>query len=263
MLLSICYLKVFYLQLTFQNVVGFSISTGDQQKPLPASIPGHTKSCHYLFIIFPVLPTKRGTDAVYCHVFFTLVNRCTSCFCFVVMSHTITAQDQSPEQMNSLYWAEYFIRLHSMSFWLSISHYIRATCLTRISDWSIYCTYIYECLHRNINIRLLILRQTVLLRISIPSLLSYWSVYVYMHIFIKLFTLLHVYCKCEAKLENTCTWPLLIIHKTSRLFCSFVIHCQAKQDKQATKYIDLGLNAHMDYSSFFHPLPSQMSQMRH
>jgi len=64
-----------------------------------------------------------------------------------------------------------------------------------------------------------------------------------MHISIKLFTLLHVYCKCEAKLENTFTGPLLIIHKTSQLFCSFVIHCQAKQAKQATRYIDLGLKS--------------------
>ena len=58
------------------------------------------------------------------------------------------------------------------------------------------------------------------------------------------------YCDLRHELLNIQTQDLTHVQIISRSF----IHCRAKL---ATKYIDLGLNACTDYSSFFHPLPSQ------
>ena len=55
--------------------------------------------------------------------------------------------------------------------------------------------------------------------------------------------------------ENRAT---LTIHGSLGSFAPIYVHCRAKR---TTKYIDLGLNAHIRYSLFFHPLPSQTSHL--
>ena len=56
-------------------------------------------------------------------------------------------------------------------------------------------------------------------------------------------------------IENSATFT---IHGSHGSFAPIYVHCRAKR---ATKYIDLRLNAHIRYSSFFHPLPSQTSHL--
>ena len=56
-------------------------------------------------------------------------------------------------------------------------------------------------------------------------------------------------------IENRATFT---IHGSHGSFAPIYVHCRAKR---ATKYIDLRLNAHIRYSLFFHPLPSQTSHL--
>ena len=56
-------------------------------------------------------------------------------------------------------------------------------------------------------------------------------------------------------IENRATFT---IHGSHGSFAPIYVHCRAKR---ATKYIELRLNAHIRYSLFFHPLPSQTSHL--
>lgn len=148
MFLSICYPKVLYLQSESQLFQGSPYCKHWW--------PAKSTVCLYCWAyeisvgtssvsFFPVLPTKHGTDTPHCHFFFCTN---TSWFCFAGMTHTIITQDQSPEQMNSLCWAEYFIRLHSMLF--SIGDLCHITVyesnLPDKKTWSIQVVYLNGCI---------------------------------------------------------------------------------------------------------------------